>query len=157
MFVKIPENGYWFKKDSIRKIEEKYGARYMGYWATKNSRGGWNDSPVDVFYQPNPDTSKGHTHYFGMFIKTDPYSGEGSGSVYITEASSAFSDVIAGIPTDDGEVIVSRYRHDYVEKDGRMIDGGRDYTRSSVHRSVSITVDGDKFIVSERERVEEGI
>jgi hypothetical protein len=76
--------------------------------------------------------------------------------VYITEASTAFSDPIAGIPTDDGEVIVSRYRHDYVEKDGRMIDGGRDYTRSSGHRSVSITVDGDKFIVSERERVEEG-
>ncbi len=126
MFVKIPEDGDWFKKDGIRKIEEKYGAKYMGYWATKNSRGHWNESPVDVFYQPNPDTSKGHTHYFGMFIKNDPFTGEGTGSVYITEASSAFSDPISGIATDDGEVIVSRYRHDYVTKDGRMIDGGRD-------------------------------
>jgi hypothetical protein len=69
--------------------------------------------------------------------------------VYITEASSAFSDPIAGIPTDDGEVIVSRYRHDYVEKDGRMIDGGRDYTRSSMHPTVVITVTGDKFVIAE--------
>ena len=143
MFVKIPEDGYWFKKD--------------GYWCTKRPNGGWNESPVDVFYQPNPDTSLGHTNYFGMFIKTDPYTGKSTGSVYITEASSVFSDPIAGIPTDDGEVIVSRYRHDYVEKDGRMIDGGRDYTRSSAHQSVIITVDGDQFVVSEGEDIEERI
>lgn len=149
MFVKIPENGYWFKKDGIRKIEEKYGARYMGYWCTKSPNGNWNESPVDVFYQPNPDTSLGHTNYFGMFIKTDPYTGKSTGSVYITEASSAFSDPIAGIPTDDGEVIVSRYRHDYVEKGPYMIDGGRDYTRSSMHSTVKITVDGDKFVIAE--------
>ncbi len=149
MFVKIPEDGYWFKSAGIRKIEENYGAKYMGYWCTKRPNGGWNDSPVDVFYQPNPDTTKGHTHYFGMFIKRDPYSGEGTGSVYITEASTAFSEPIAGIPTNDGEVIVSRYRHDYVEKDGRMIDGGRDYTRSSMHPTVTVTVDGDKFVIAE--------
>jgi len=132
MFVKIPENGYWFKKDGIRKIEEKYGAMYMGYWCTKSPNGNWNESPVDVFYQPNPDTSLGHTNYFGMFIKTDPCTGKSTGSVYITEASSAFSDPIAGIPTDDG-----------------MIDGGRDYTRSSMHSTVKITVDGDKFVIAE--------
>lgn len=157
MFVKIPEDGYWFKKDGIRKIEEKYGAKYMGYWCTKSPRGYWNESPVDVFYQPNPDTSKGHTHYFGMFIKNDPFTGEGSGSVYITEASTAFSEPISGIPTDDGEVIVSRYRHDYVTKDGRMIDGGRDYVRASMHPTVMVTVDGDRFVITERENVEEGI
>jgi hypothetical protein len=149
MFVNIPEDGYWFKSAGISKIEEKYGAKYMGYWCTKRPSGGWNEQPVDVFYQPDPDTTKGHTHYFGMFYRDDV--------LYITEASTAFSDPIAGIPTDDGEVIVSRYRHDYVEKDGRMIDGGRDYTRSSIHPTVIITVDGDKFVVSERESVEEGI
>lgn len=149
MFVKIPEDGYWFKKAGIQTIEEKYGAKYMGYWCTQRPSGGWNESPVDVFYQPNPDTSKGHTHYFGMFLRNE--------SVYITEASSAFKDPISGIVTDDGEVIVSRYRHDYVEKDGRMIDGGRDYTRCSMHPTVMITVDGDQFVITERESVEEGI
>lgn len=154
MFVKIPEDGYWFKSAGIRKIEEKYNAKYMGYWCTKRPNGGWNDSPVDVFYVENPDTSKGHTNYFGMFIKTDPYSGESTGSVYITEASTAFSDPISGIVTDDGEVIVSRYRHDYVEKDGHMIDGGRDYTRSSMHPTVMVTVNGDQFVITERKTVE---
>jgi hypothetical protein len=38
-----------------------------------------------------------------------------------------------------------------------MIDGGRDYTRSSVHPTVIVTVDGDEFVVSEREDIEEGI
>ena len=149
MFVTIPENGYWFKKDGIRKIEEKYGAKYMGYWCTKSPSGNWNESPVDVFYVENPDTSKGHTNYFGMFVRDE--------SVYITEASTAFSEPIAGIPTDDGEVIVSRYRHDYVTRGDRMIDGGRDYTRSSMHPTVRITVDGDQFVIAEREEIEEGI
>lgn len=149
MFVKIPEDGYWFKKAGIQKIEEKYGAKYMGYWCTQRPSGGWNESPVDVFYQPNPDTSKGHTNYFGMFVRDE--------SVYITEASTAFKDPISGIVTDDGEVIVSRYRHDYVEKDGRMIDGGRDYTRASMHPTVMVTVNGDQFVITEREGVEEGI
>jgi hypothetical protein len=146
MFVKIPEDGYWFKKAGIQKIEENYGAKYMGYWCTKRPSGGWNESPVDVFYVPNPDTSKGHTNYFGMFVRDE--------SVYITEASTAFSEPIAGIPTEDGEVIVSRYRHDYATKDGRMIDGGRDYVRSSIHPTVRITVDGDRFVIAERESVE---
>jgi len=149
MFVNIPKDGYWFKKAGIQKIEEKYGAKYMGYWCTKSPRGHWNESPVDVFYVENPDTSKGHTNYFGMFVRDE--------SVYITEASTAFSDPISGIPTDDGEVIVSRYRHDCVTKDGRMIDGGRDYVRSSMHPTVRITVDGDRFVITEREDVEQGI
>ena len=149
MFVKIPEDGYWFKSAGIRKIEEKYGANYMGYWCTRNRYGGWNESPVDVFYQPNPDTSKGHTHYFGMFMRDS--------SVYITEASTAFSDPISGILTDDGEVIVSRYRHDYVSKGNYMIDGGRDYTRSSMHPTVMVTVDRNQFVITERENVEESI
>lgn len=157
MFVKIPEDGYWFKSDGIRKIEEKYDAKYMGYWCTQRPGGGWNESPVDVFYVENPDTSKGHTNYFGMFVKTDPYSGESTGSVYITEASTAFKDPISGIVTDDGEVIVSRYRHDYVEKNGYMIDGGRDYTRSSMHPTVMVTVNADQFVITEREKIEEGI
>lgn len=149
MFVKIPQDGYWFKQAGIQKIEEKYGAKYMGYWCTQRPSGGWNESPVDVFYQPNPDTSKGHTHYFGMFVRDE--------SVYITEASTAFKDPISGIVTDDGEVIVSRYRHDYVTKDNFMIDGGRDYTRASMHPTVMITVNGDQFVITERESVEEGI
>jgi hypothetical protein len=54
---------------------------------------------------------------------------------------------MTGIICEDGEVIVSRYRHDYVQKGDRMIDGGRDYTRSSIHPSASVTVVDGEFVV----------
>lgn len=141
MFVNIPKDGYHLNEEQIKAAEDKYGAKYMGYWCTKSPGGYWNGRPVDVFYQPDPDVSKGHTHYFGLLIQ--------GGILYITNAASAFEEPITGIICEDGEVIVSRYRHNCVEKDGRMIDGGRDYVRSSLHASVTITVDADKFVISD--------
>ena len=140
MFIKTPKDGYWIKEDGIKKAEELYGAKYMGYWCTKRLNGeSWNDNPVDVFYQPNPDIENGHKHYFGLFIQ--------NGSLYITDATSAFSDPITGIETNDGEVIVSRFRHDYVEKDEYMIDGGRDYFRTSGGPVVQVRVEGSEFFI----------
>ncbi len=121
MFIKTPS--FYFSPDAIAVIEKQYGAKYMGYWAIR-LESGWSDTPVDVFYQPNPDVSKGHSHYFGMFR---PYKGQ----VMITDAASAFSEPITGLLTEDGEVLVSRFRHDYVTKGPYMIDGGRDYLRTS--------------------------
>lgn len=140
LFVNIPKDGYHLNEKQIKIAEEKYGAKYMGYWCTKRLDGAsWNERPVDVFYQPTPDTSKGHTHYFGLFIQ--------EGNLWITNAASCFADPISGVICEDGEVIVSRFRHDYVTKGDRMIDGGRDYVRSSLHPYASISVDGDKFVV----------
>lgn len=140
MFINTPKDGYWLKEAIIKKTEELYNATYMGYWCTKRLNGeSWNDGPVDVFYQPNPDTEKGHKHYFGLFVQY--------GSLYITDATSAFSDPINGIETDDGEVIVSRYRHNYVEKGKYMVDGGRDYFRTSGGPVVRIRVEGPEFVI----------
>jgi len=121
-FVK-PTSGYHFTENNIKTIEEKYGAKYVGYFCTRKSTGDWNDVPVDVFYQPNPDVSKGHSHYFGMLRQT--------GNVYITNAISITEHPMLGVIATDGEVVISRYRHDYRRsKDGSVfIDGGRDYTR----------------------------
>lgn len=138
-FIKTPEDGYWIGRDSIKKIEDIKGAKYMGYWCTKHSKGFWNEQPVDVFYQPNPDLEQGHSHYFGIFVRDN--------SVFICDAASAFSETIGGIMCDDGEVLVSRYRHDYVTKDGGyMIDGGRDYLRSSLHPTISVEVKDGEFV-----------
>lgn len=140
MFINTPKDGYHIKKAGIKKTEELYRAKYMGYWCTKRlSDESWNDYPIDVFYQPNPDTEKGHKHYFGLFVQ--------NGKLYITDATSAFSDPITGIETEDGEVIVSRYRHDYVEKDGFMVDGGRDYFRTSGGPFVRVRVEGPEFVL----------
>lgn len=140
MFIKTPTDGYWLKEASIKKTEELYNAKYMGYWCTKrNDNESWNDLPVDVFYVENPDRDKGHTNYFGLFVQNE--------ALWITNAASAFSETMSGIETDDGEVIVSRYRHDYVEKDKYMIDGGRDYLRTSGGPFVRIRVEGPEFVI----------
>jgi hypothetical protein len=140
MFINTPKDGYHFSQGQIKVIEEKYGAKYMGYWCTKRLNGeSWNERPVDVFYQSEPDTEKGHKHYFGMFVQ--------EGTLWITDATSAFSDPITGIETEDGEVIVSRYRHDYVEKGKYMVDGGRDYFRTSGGPFVRIRVEGPEFVI----------
>ena len=142
MFIKTPESYHFDHKYALNIIEEQYKAKYMGYWAIKRDGGNWSEMPVDVFYQPNPDLSQGHSHYFGIF--TVP--GQG---VMITDAASAFSEPITGLLTNDGEVIVSRYRHDCVTKDNCMIDGGRDYLRTSGSNTdgklVKVTVVNGEF------------
>jgi hypothetical protein len=115
---------YHFTQSGIQTIEQKYQARYMGYWCTKRSGGGWAETPVDVFYVENPDTSKGHSNYFGMFVN--------DGRVMITDAQSCFSEPMTGILEND-LVYLSRYRHDMVVTPlGKSIDGGRDYLKTSV-------------------------
>jgi len=151
MFIKTPEEGYHLNKIGIASHEKHYGAKYMGYWAIKSTmkseEGQWCVTPVDVFYQPNPDLSKRHSHYFGIFFSNGGPTIYHTGGLYITDAKSAFSKPITGILTDDGEVIVSRYRHDCVVKGDYMIDGGRDYTRSSGGKFVNVTVNNGEFVL----------
>lgn len=107
----------------IEHFEKKYNATYVSDLCLKTVDGSWAEAPASIFYQPNPQP--GHNHYFGVFLK--------GVQTYITSGESAVSQVISGIVADDGEVIYSRYRHDFREsKDGSVyIDGGRDYTKNN--------------------------
>lgn len=131
---------YHFSREEIAKIEKHYNAKYLGYWCIRDNIGNWSDVPVEVFYQPNPDISKGHSHYFGLFVLWD--------NVMITNAESAFSSEITGI-VEDGIVYVSRYRHDFTRTpSGNNIDGGRDYLNlsgSPIAKLVSVTIKNDLF------------
>ena len=134
---------YWFPRESIKKIENYYGAKYMSYWCIRDKTGNWSDIPVEVFYQPNPDISKGHSHYFGLFVS------DITEKVMITDAASAFSGQINGILEDD-IVYVSRYRHDFTRtpRRGSSIDGGRDYLNLSgdpITELVSVAANKDSF------------
>lgn len=120
---------------NIPAVEEKYGARFVGDFCIKTKGGGWSEEPVAIFYQPNPNFELGHKHYFGLFVQ--------HGNIYITDGTSAFSEPIVGIVTPSGEVLYSRYRHDYRESEGVMIDGGRDYVRrSGTGHLVHVVVNG---------------
>lgn len=106
---------------NIPAVEKRYGAQFVGDFCIKTKSNGWSEEPIAIFYQPNPDVSKGHKHYFGLFVRGDV--------IYITDGTSAFSEPIVGLVTRSGEVIFSRYRHDFVQREGIFIDGGRDYVR----------------------------
>lgn len=121
-FIK-PTKGFHFSENGLKTVQDHYGGTYVGYFCTKRPDGSWNETPVDVFYQPNPDVSKGHSHYFGVFRRDS--------GMYITNAISVTEQPMLGVIANDGEVLVSRYRHDYRRSnDGSVfIDGGRDYTK----------------------------
>jgi len=138
----IKNTPYHFTDKGIKKLEELYNAKYVGHWCTKRPDGTWHDMPVDVFYQENPDQSKGHSNYFGMFINE-------RGQAMITNAESAFSEPITGMLCEDGEVLVSRYRNDYQTKGDVMVDGGRDYLRYSGGRYIRVTAENGEFNFSE--------
>lgn len=107
----------------VSKIEQSRSAKYLGDFCIKNTNGSWSEIPVAVFYQATkPDPS--YSHYFGIFIQ--------DGQILITDAASAFENPIKAVIANDGEIVFSRYRHDYaVSVDGSVwIDGGRDYLRS---------------------------
>ena len=133
----LDRSPYWITKEGVAKIEELKHATYMGHWCIKTEHG-WSERPVDVFYVAKPDKKKGHKHYFGILLR--------DGQTFICDATSAFSEPMTGVLAADGEVLVSRYRHDCQMKNGIMVDGGRDYLRSSASVNLmTVTVNNAEF------------
>jgi hypothetical protein len=124
----------------IDQVESEYNAKFVGQFCLKTVDGGWANSPTDVYYVQNPDTSLGHSHYFGLFSR--------NGTTYITRGDSGVEPDISAVIAHDGEIIYSRYRHDYrVSNDQSVfIDGGRDYTRgpSGTYATLKV-IDGEFY------------
>ncbi len=142
---------YW--PFNIEEVEKKYNAVYMGDFSLQTKSGHWSDSPAAIFYVENPDISKGHSHYFGLFIRyNDPIDPDDT-SVLITRGDSAFSEPLQGIKADNGEVIVSCYRHHYIESEDKsvMIDGGPggyNRYRGDKDRLVRVIIDGPNLKIN---------
>lgn len=144
----IEVSPYWFGEINIDTIEKHYGAKYVGPFCAKTVSGGWSDQPIDVFYQPNPDRSKGHSHYFGLIYRNEV--------LYITGGDSAVESDMEVVIETTGQVLLSRYRHDYVVgTEGCFIDGGRDYTRRSLGGTVGTLkiVDGNYTLIGGEDNV----
>lgn len=124
------------EKELINKCIEKFGGYYLGKWCLKTVDGSWTLHQVPyIFYQPNPDTSKGHSNYYGIFKNLI------TKSWIICNGKSAFepdeNNDIIGI-VDDGLVYVSRDRHNYITTpNNHFIDGGRDYLRYGINENDS--------------------
>ena len=107
--------------DLIKLIESKYNAKYVIDSCLKSDSGNWLNFPAAFFYaeEKHPEGS----NYFA-FYKLE-------GSTYITNGIRISEGVFHGFLFEDGELVHSRYRHDWFEHRGAMVDGGRDYFRSS--------------------------
>ena len=83
----------------------------------------FRDFVADVFYRETPHPDFGN-RYFAIFFRDD--------EPYIANADQIENFTFGMVENDDGDLEYSQSRHDYKSFDnGNMIDGGRDYIRSS--------------------------
>lgn len=110
---------------SIEVVEEEKEAKYLGDFCIKSEDGGWINRPVAVFYQYAPRPPEAESPFFALSFKHD--------KLMITDGRSAFSEPIVCVVADNGEIIYSRWRHDFRgSEDGSVtVDGGRDYFKGS--------------------------
>lgn len=108
-----------------KKVESHYGAVFVLQTQIVNMKGEKGSQAVDVFYQPKPDTEKGHGPYFCMYPDYD------TGHSFIA----GFPCVLAATGIVIENVFAySAHRRDYVvhpKNKAAFIDGGREYTRGS--------------------------
>lgn len=97
-------------------IEKKYNAKYVGDLPLVG-----RDDLCAIFWQPTPPEN--YSEYFGILVR--------GGTIYITDASSVVTRPIYGLRSKSGEVLYSRFHHDFrYSKDGSVfVDGGADYFR----------------------------
>jgi hypothetical protein len=95
-----------------------------------------SDVPMDIFYRATPHPEFGN-RYFGL------YRDRVRDNLMITDA-----DIIEsfefGMIEVDGKYYYSQSHHDYKVVEGKMIDGGRAYIRSS-GGAISMRVKNGKF------------
>jgi len=93
-----------------------------------------SDVPVDVFYRPTPHPQFGN-RYFGLYYDHI------RDHMMITNADIVES-LEFGMIEDQGKYYYSQSHHDYKVVEGKMIDGGRQYIRSSGSAEVFKIQDG---------------
>ena len=88
----------------------------------------------DIFYRDTPHPKFGNK-YFALFFRDD--------KLYIANADQVEDLTFGVVENDAGNLEYSQYRHDYKSfKNGNMIDGGRDYIRSSGKVKVFVVRNG---------------
>jgi hypothetical protein len=127
----------------IAKVEETYGRKdgcEVRYVCTSDLNA--SDVPCDIFYRAEPHPDYGN-RYFGLYWDSI------RDCTMITNA-----DVIEsfefGMIQVDGKYYYSQSHHDYKVVEGKMIDGGRAYIRSS-GGAVAMRVKDGKFYIKELE------
>ena len=120
---KVNTDSSFLTHKAIKKIEKKYNAKYVletDLLGTDQYSGVtfWGNKPAAIFY-----TEEAHpkgSNYFALYLRGD--------SFMITDGLPSIKDVVFAGLEAEGEVVYSRYRHDFrTHKNGAYVDGGRDY------------------------------
>ena len=92
------------------------------------------DAIADVFYRETPHPKFGNK-YFALLFRDD--------KLYIANADEVENLTFGMVENDEGNLEYSQYRHDCKSfNNGNMIDGGRDYIRSSGKVKVFVVSEG---------------
>lgn len=86
-----------------------------------------SDVPADIFYRESPHPEFGN-RYFGLFRNPDPAS---DGTLMIAGADKVEEFEFGMIKDSDDNYYYSSSHHDCIFIEGKMIDGGREYIRST--------------------------
>ncbi len=113
----LPRSNQWLKLDVVAKLYPD--SIYVGEFPIEEGA----VTAGSLFWQPNPPPE--YSNYFMLYFC---HLREG---IYITSGEAQANKEYSGIITPNGDFIYSRHRHDYVEHDGCMIDGGDAYTKSN--------------------------
>jgi hypothetical protein len=99
-----------------------------------------SDTPIDIFYRETPHPKFGN-RYFGIVPNFE------DGSYTIFNADRVEDLTFGLVEDDDGNLQYSRSHHDYKSFDnGNMIDGGREYMRSSFNKVDIYVVRSGKMV-----------
>lgn len=136
--MKILNESEIFSAESIARIEKMKHAKYVCETCLRGKGSGWVNMAVAIFWNKDPaNIPAGGSAWFGLYYRVDPYlgvelDGDPQRQLMITNAFSATEKPIIGVVAVNGDVIYSRYRHDYRKSpDGTaMVDGGRDYLKT---------------------------
>ena len=121
------------KKKAKSYLENKDGV-VIDYVCTTDL--GESDTPVDIYYREDPHPEFGN-RYVGLFSRKE--------HIMITNADKVEEYEFGMIEDRDCLMWYSQCHHDCLMIDGKMIDGGRQYIRSSGDHVVFSIKDG-KFI-----------
>jgi hypothetical protein len=88
-----------------------------------------SDLPVDIFYRESPHPEFGN-RYFGLY--KNPFANDAQIMITDADAIETSGRYQFGMVKDrDGKYWYSRSHHECLFLDGNMIDGGREYVRST--------------------------
>ena len=122
-----------FKTDAMAEHYSKKDGVAVKYVCT--SALGGEARAMDIFYRATPHPEFGN-RYFGLYIDQHD-------RVMITNADAIEDARFAMIEDANGDLHYSSHRHDYKTVDGKMVDGGRAYVRSSGVTIPYRVVDGE--------------